>query len=76
MADIALTIDTSGMACPMPIVKTKLAINKLESGQVLELISTDRGSKTDVPAWCESTRNRLISEDERDSKFVYLIEKA
>ena len=76
MADIALTIDTSGMACPMPIVKTKLAINKLESGQVLELISTDRGSKTDVPAWCESTGNPLISEDERDSKFVYLIEKA
>lgn len=76
MADIAKTLDTSGMACPMPIVKTKMAIKDMASGDVLELISTDRGSKTDVPAWCESTGNPLISQEERDGAFVYLIEKA
>lgn len=76
MADIAKTLDTSGMACPMPIVKTKMAIKDMASGEVLELISTDRGSKTDVPAWCESTGNPLISQEERDGSFVFLIEKA
>ena len=76
MADIAKTLDTSGMACPMPIVKTKMAIRDMAPGEVLELISTDRGSKTDVPAWCESTGNPLLSAEERDSRYVFLIEKA
>jgi tRNA 2-thiouridine synthesizing protein A len=75
MADVARTLDVTGMACPMPVVKTKLAMNELESGQVLEVISTDRGSLTDIPAWSEATGNRLIAAEARDATFLFLIEK-
>lgn len=75
MADIAQTLDASGLACPMPVVKTRLSIDKLASGQVLEVISTDRGSLSDVPAWAESVGHRLIEQREEDGRFVFLIEK-
>lgn len=75
MADIAHTLDASGLACPMPVVKTRMAINNLSSGEVLEVISTDRGSCTDIPAWAEGTGNRLIEQNSADGIFTFLIEK-
>ena len=48
-ADVQL--DAKGLACPMPIVKTKKAMNDLEEGQVLEVQATDKGSKADLAAW-------------------------
>ena len=73
---IAKVLDASGLACPMPIVKTRMAINELASGEVLKLISTDRGSCTDVPAWTQSTGNPLLEQTEEDGKYVFLIQKA
>jgi tRNA 2-thiouridine synthesizing protein A len=75
VADIAKTLDASGLACPMPVVKTRQAINELESGQVLEVISTDRGSLSDMPAWAEGTGNRIVEQREDDGRFIFLIEK-
>ena len=75
MADIARTLDASGLACPMPVVRTRQAMNQLEPGQVLEVISTDRGSLSDMPAWAESTGNRLIEQRDEGGRFVFLIEK-
>lgn len=75
MADITKTLDASGLACPMPVVKTRQAIDTLETGQVLEVISTDRGSLSDMPAWAESTGNRLIEQKDEGDRFVFLIEK-
>ena len=42
--------DASGLSCPLPIVKTKKALNDMSSGQVLKIISTDRGSVADMTA--------------------------
>ena len=75
MADIARTLDASGLACPMPVVRTRQAMDQLESGQVLEVISTDRGSLSDMPAWAESTGNRLIEQRDDGGRFTFLIEK-
>ena len=77
MTDITITkvLDASGLACPMPIVKTRMAIDELKSGEVLKLISTDRGSCTDVPAWTASTGNPLLEQHEKDGTFVFLIQK-
>lgn len=75
MGDIATTLDASGLACPMPVVKTRQAIDTIDSGQVLEVISTDRGSLTDIPAWTESMGHALKEQREDDGKFVFLIEK-
>ena len=76
MPDVAQTLDASGLACPMPVVRTRQAIDPRESGQVLEVISTDRGSLQDIPAWAGSTGNRIIESNDGGDRFTFLIEKA
>jgi tRNA 2-thiouridine synthesizing protein A len=76
MPDVSQTLDASGLACPMPVVRTKQAIDKLEPGQVLEVISTDRGSLQDIPAWAGSTGNRVIEANDGGDRFTFLIEKS
>ena len=75
MAATTQTLDASGLACPMPVVRTRQAIEQLASGEVLEVISTDRGSLQDIPAWAESTGNAVIEQREEDGRFTFLIEK-
>ncbi len=76
MTHITKTLDASGLACPMPIVKTRMAINELAAGEVLQVISTDRGSCTDIPAWAEGTGNRLIEQRTEGDRFIFLLEKS
>jgi tRNA 2-thiouridine synthesizing protein A len=72
---VTQTLDASGLACPMPVVRTRQAIDQLATGDVLEVISTDRGSLRDLPAWAESTGHRLIDTSEADGRYTFLIEK-
>ncbi len=53
-------LDAKGLACPMPIVKTKKVMNELEEGLVLEIQATDKGSKADLKAWAESTGHQYL----------------
>ena len=53
-------LDAKGLACPMPIVKTKKTMNELEEGQVLEVQATDKGSKADLAAWAETVGHQYI----------------
>ena len=53
--------DASGLACPMPIVKTKKSLADMASGQVLRVIATDPGSVCDMEAFAEQTGNTLLS---------------
>jgi len=49
------TLDVKGLSCPMPVVKTKQAIDALEEGDVLEVLATDSGSVSDVRGWADTT---------------------
>ena len=69
-------LDAKGLACPMPIVKTKKAMNDLEPGQVLEIQATDKGSKTDIKAWAESTGHQYIGTIEENELLKHYIRKA
>jgi TusA-related sulfurtransferase/rhodanese-related sulfurtransferase len=71
-----LILDAKGLACPMPIVKTKKAINGLEPGQVLEVQATDKGSKADIKAWSESTGHQYIGTMEDGDVLKHYIRKA
>ena len=51
--NIDKVLDAKGLAFPMPIVKTKKAMNELEAGQVLEIHVTDKGAKNDLTAWAK-----------------------
>jgi tRNA 2-thiouridine synthesizing protein A len=73
MADQVL--DASGLNCPMPILKTKKALNKMSAGQVLEVISTDAGSVKDIEAFCNQTGNILVAMSEVEGKYLFTIER-
>ena len=69
-------LDAKGLACPMPIVKTKKAITGLEAGQVLEVLVTDKGSKADIKAWAASTGHQYIGTIEDGDVLKHYIRKA
>ncbi|MFB5663549.1 sulfurtransferase TusA family protein [Alteribacillus sp. HJP-4] len=67
------TLDAKGLACPMPIVKTKKAIEAIEAGEVLEVQATDRGSLADLKGWAKTTGHEYIgSNEEGDVLYHYL----
>ncbi|MBD8069838.1 sulfurtransferase TusA family protein [Bacillus sp. PS06] len=68
-------LDAKGLACPMPIVKTKKAINELESGQILEIHATDKGAKNDLTAWAKSGGHEFIKHEEENDVFKFWIKK-
>ena len=72
-ADVQL--DAKGLACPMPIVKTKKAMNNLEEGQVLEVQATDKGSKADLAAWSNTVGHQYIGTVEEGDVLYHYIRK-
>lgn len=73
MAD--LIVDAKGLACPMPIVKAKKGIDALESGQIMELQTTDKGSMKDFQAWVNQTKHELLDTKEEDGVITFTIKK-
>jgi tRNA 2-thiouridine synthesizing protein A len=70
------TLDAKGLACPMPIVKTKKALKDLAAGDTLSVESTDPGSAKDMDAFCRMTGHELMSSSEADGVFTYEIKKS
>ena len=75
--DVTITkeLDLKGLACPMPIAKTALAMRDLQPGDVLEALATDPGSVPDFNAWCQNTGNELLEQTEEAGVFRFLIRK-
>ena len=72
-ADVVL--DASGLVCPLPAVKTAMQLEKMEIGEVLEVITTDEISKVDLPLWCRQTGNELIEIVEENETFHIFVRK-
>jgi len=68
-------LDAKGLACPMPIVRTKKAMKDLQSGQVLEVEATDPGSKADMKAWAESSGHQYLGTLEEDGVMKHYLRK-
>ena len=68
------TLDTKGLTCPLPILKTRKALYELPMGAKLEVLSTDPGSVPDVTAFCQSTGNVLIEHSEEGGIYRFVIE--
>jgi len=68
-------LDCKGLSCPMPIIKLAKTMKKMGSGEVLEMLGTDPGSKADVPAWCEKTGNIFLEQTEEAGTFKFYIKK-
>jgi tRNA 2-thiouridine synthesizing protein A len=69
------TVDARGLSCPLPIVKTALAIKELVSGDLIEVLATDPGSTKDFAAWSKTTGHELVESSVDGNVFRYLLRK-
>ena len=76
-ADIKVdqVLDAKGMSCPLPILKTKKAVEALTKDQVLKVLTTDAGSKNDMASWAKRTGNEILSVEEGGGTFTFYIKK-
>lgn len=72
-ADVVL--DAGGLICPLPAVKMAMQLEKMEIGEVLEVITTDEISKVDLPLWCRQTGNELVDIVEDNETFHIFVRK-
>ncbi|MDG0793936.1 sulfurtransferase TusA family protein [Cohnella ginsengisoli] len=70
------TLDCKGLACPMPIVKTKKAMDQLEAGQVIEVQATDKGSLADIQSWAKNTGHQYLGTVEEGEVLKHYLRKS
>jgi tRNA 2-thiouridine synthesizing protein A len=70
------TIDARGMACPGPLMNLIGAIRQGQVGQVFEVLSSDEGSKTDIPAWVAKAKHELVETVAEDGYARFIVRKA
>lgn len=68
-------LDTRGLNCPLPILRTKKSLTDMISGQVLKVLATDPGSVKDFQAFSKQTGNELLSSETISSEFVFFMKK-
>jgi len=66
-------VDARGLNCPLPILRTKKALNDMASGQVLRILATDPASVRDFEAFARQTGHHLLHHGEQDGAFVFLL---
>jgi tRNA 2-thiouridine synthesizing protein A len=72
---ISTTVDAKGQSCPGPLVSLAKALKDASSGDLLELLATDPGSKSDVPSWATLSGNELLEATEEGGVFRYVVRK-
>ena len=73
---ITATVDARGQSCPGPLVALHKALKDVRPGDLLELLATDPGSRSDVPSWSRLSGHELMDSSEDDGVFRYVIRKA
>lgn len=73
--EIHRELDASGLECPMPLLRTKLALRDLSAGEVLRVIATDPGSARDIPRYIEMSPHQLLGAEDVESRYCFLIRK-
>lgn len=75
MSGFDVELDVRQLACPLPILRAKKALAGMESGQVLKVVATDKGSPNDFIDFCKKTGNELLSSEEAGGEFVFHIRR-
>jgi tRNA 2-thiouridine synthesizing protein A len=70
-----LELDVTGLQCPMPLLKAKLALNTLDTDQVLKVIATDPGSERDFHAFVSQSHHKILSFEKTEGNYSYWIRK-
>lgn len=72
---IATSLDLKGLSCPLPIIKTAMAMKSLAPGELLEAFATDPGSVPDFKAWARVTGNALLESSNEGGVFRFVLKK-
>lgn len=75
-ATITRSIDARGMACPGPLLNLIGAIRSGQVGDIFEVISSDAGSRTDIPAWVTKAKHEMMNVVEEDGYARFIVRKA
>ena len=68
-------LDCRGLKCPLPILRTKKAIDRMVTGQVLKMVATDPGEINDMKAWTSRTGNALVDSSQGEGEFIFYVRK-
>ena len=72
---IDLELDTRGLNCPLPILKAKKALTPMQTGQLLKVVSTDKGSLRDFAAFAKQTGNELLEQQTVGNEFIHTLKR-
>jgi len=72
---IAKTVDARGTACPGPLLEAKKAIGTVKSGDIMEVLSADEGTKVDIPKWCAKQGHEYLGTIEESGFFRIFLKK-
>ena len=73
--NVVATEDVRGLNCPLPILRTKKALAKMEGGQLLKVLTTDKAAVTDLTVFAKQTGHTLKAQSENDGEVAHYIEK-
>ncbi|MDO8207733.1 MAG: sulfurtransferase TusA family protein [Gallionella sp.] len=68
-------LDVRQLACPLPILRAKKSLSSMDSGQVLRILATDKDAPKDFEVFCRQTGNELLSSNEQDGEYSFLIRR-
>jgi tRNA 2-thiouridine synthesizing protein A len=75
MDEKIVELDTSGLNCPLPVLKLRKQLKQMDSGQKVTVIATDPGSVKDFASFCNQTGDELLDSKEENGKFIYKVKK-
>ena len=68
-------VDARGLNCPLPILRIKKTLGRLQTGDGVRMIATDPGSVKDIVAFCNQTGTELLSSEEGKGEFIFTMKK-
>jgi len=74
MSDI-IDVDARRLFCPLPVIRLQNCINQQQPGARVRIVSTDPGSMNDIPTWCRINGHQVLTSDEQDKEYVFLVQK-
>lgn len=72
---ISKELDTRGLTCPLPILRTKKGLTDMLSGQIIKVMATDPGAVRDFEAFARQTKNTLVHADTAGPEFIFYLKK-
>ena len=74
MSDI-IEVDARRLLCPMPVIRLQDCINQQPAGASVRITCTDPGTMNDIPAWCRINGHTVVSSDQQQDEFIFLVRK-